>query len=63
MPDITDGELRIATFNALYYFNSPFGGDDNPTASNRGAESETGFVLQGDKMPKPSSQWMLILSV
>ncbi len=52
IPDITDGDLRIATFNVLNYFNSPFGGDDNPTADNRGAESETDFVLQGDKIAK-----------
>jgi predicted extracellular nuclease len=52
MPDITDGELRVATFNVLNYFNSPFGGDDNPTGDNRGAESETDFALQGDKIAK-----------
>lgn len=52
VPDIEEGELRIATFNVLNYFNSPFGGDDNPTGTNRGAETETEFTRQGDKIAK-----------
>ncbi|GAB3533804.1 ExeM/NucH family extracellular endonuclease [Photobacterium alginatilyticum] len=58
------GELRIATFNVLNYFNSPFGGDCNPTdpsdrdsvkdqaCSNRGAPSLEEFELQGDKIAR-----------
>ncbi|MGR5144914.1 ExeM/NucH family extracellular endonuclease [Photobacterium alginatilyticum] len=58
------GDLRIATFNVLNYFNSPFGGDCNPTdpsdrdsvkggsCSNRGAASADEFQLQGDKIAK-----------
>ena len=51
-PEIADGELRIATFNVLNYFNSSFGGDDNPTGTNRGAETEAEFTRQGDKIAK-----------
>ncbi|MEH6534414.1 MAG: ExeM/NucH family extracellular endonuclease [Photobacterium frigidiphilum] len=58
------GDLRIATFNVLNYFNSPFGGDCNPTnpssrdsveggsCSNRGAASPEEFDLQGDKIAR-----------
>ncbi|RWX56035.1 ExeM/NucH family extracellular endonuclease [Photobacterium chitinilyticum] len=58
------GNLRVATFNVLNYFNSPFGGDCNPTdpsdrdsvsggsCSNRGAASEQEFQLQGDKIAR-----------
>lgn len=51
-PELPNGELRIATFNVLNYFNSPFGGDANPTNSNRGAETEEEFARQGDKIAK-----------
>ncbi|OLQ75432.1 hypothetical protein BIT28_22605 [Photobacterium proteolyticum] len=46
------GELRIATFNVLNYFNSPYGGDSNPKNENRGAESQAEFDLQGDKIAR-----------
>ncbi len=46
------GNLRIATFNVLNYFNSPFGGDNNPNNDNRGATTEPEFQLQGDKIAK-----------
>ena len=58
------GNLRVATFNVLNYFNSPFGGDCNPTTpssrdsveggscSNRGAASPEEFDLQGDKIAR-----------
>jgi uncharacterized protein len=46
------GDLRVATFNVLNYFNSPFGGDSNPTDSNRGALTEPEFQLQGDKIAR-----------
>ena len=51
-PELPDGELRVATFNVLNYFNSPFGGDANPTESNRGAKTEEEFARQGDKIAK-----------
>ena len=37
--DIEEGNLRVATFNVLNYFNSPYGGDPNLNGSNRGAKS------------------------
>ncbi|PSU48805.1 endonuclease/exonuclease/phosphatase [Photobacterium frigidiphilum] len=46
------GDLRVATFNVLNYFNSPFGGDSNPTDSNRGAKTDAEFQLQGDKIAR-----------
>lgn len=46
------GDLRIATFNVLNYFNSPYGGDNNQKNDNRGAESEPEFQLQGDKIAR-----------
>jgi len=53
VPELKDGgDLRIATFNVLNYFNSPFGGDSNPRNDNRGAESEPEFQLQGDKIAR-----------
>lgn len=51
-PEIAEGDLRIATFNVLNYFNSPFGGDENPFGENRGAESYEEFERQGDKIAK-----------
>ncbi len=41
-PDVADGDLRVATFNVLNYFNSPFGGAENPYGDNRGAETFDG---------------------
>ena len=49
-PDVSGEGLRIATFNVLNYFNSPFDGDSNPTGTNRGATTYAEFQLQGDKI-------------
>lgn len=51
-PELAEGDLRIATFNVLNYFNSPFGGDENPFGDNRGASSYQEFERQGDKIAK-----------
>ncbi|MDN3608840.1 ExeM/NucH family extracellular endonuclease [Vibrio ostreicida] len=47
---IKKGDLRVATFNVLNYFNSPFGGDTNPHGSNRGAKSYEEFEVQQAKI-------------
>ncbi|MFC1508007.1 ExeM/NucH family extracellular endonuclease, partial [Pseudomonadota bacterium] len=59
-----DGEIRVATFNVLNYFNSPFGGDCNPTSAgsrdsikdlacgNRGATTPEEFERQATKIVK-----------
>ncbi|OAN18125.1 nuclease [Photobacterium jeanii] len=44
--------IRIATQNVLNYFNSPFGGPDNPRNDNRGADSELEFRHQHAKIVK-----------
>ncbi|WP_038184244.1 ExeM/NucH family extracellular endonuclease [Vibrio rhizosphaerae] len=44
------GDLRIATFNVLNYFNSPFGGDANTHGSNRGAKTAAEFEIQQAKI-------------
>ncbi|GAA5645644.1 ExeM/NucH family extracellular endonuclease [Vibrio proteolyticus] len=49
-PDMYEGDLRIATFNVLNYFNSPFGGDANPHGGNRGANNYEEFELQQAKI-------------
>lgn len=49
-PEIYEGDLRIATFNVLNYFNSPFGGDANQHGSNRGATTQEDFDLQQEKI-------------
>ncbi|MFB9136481.1 ExeM/NucH family extracellular endonuclease [Vibrio olivae] len=50
-PNVSDdGDLRIASFNVLNYFNSPFGGDSNQFGSNRGAESYEEFEVQQAKI-------------
>ncbi len=49
-PKLKQGDLRIATFNVLNYFNSPYGGDLNPSRKNRGAESLAEFKLQEQKL-------------
>jgi predicted extracellular nuclease len=49
-PDIDEGDLRIATFNVLNYFNSPFGGDANQHGGNRGANNLAEFELQQAKI-------------
>jgi hypothetical protein len=49
-PLLAEGDLRIASFNVLNYFNSPFGGDANPYGSNRGAKSAGEFEIQQEKI-------------
>ncbi|MEZ8230399.1 ExeM/NucH family extracellular endonuclease [Vibrio splendidus] len=49
-PDMDEGDLRIATFNVLNYFNSPFGGDANQHGNNRGANTITEFEMQQEKI-------------
>jgi predicted extracellular nuclease len=49
-PVLEKGDLRIATFNVLNYFNSPFGGSDNQFGSNRGAKTEPEFLIQEAKI-------------
>ncbi|MEH0667320.1 ExeM/NucH family extracellular endonuclease [Vibrio scophthalmi] len=49
-PELKKGDLRIATFNVLNYFNSPFGGDSNPFGDNRGANSAEEFDVQEAKI-------------
>ncbi|CCN85529.1 putative extracellular nuclease [Vibrio nigripulchritudo SFn27] len=44
------GDLRIATFNVLNYFNSPQGGDQNPRGQNRGANKPGEFEVQQAKI-------------
>ncbi|PMG77942.1 endonuclease [Shewanella sp. 10N.286.51.B7] len=44
------GDLRVASFNVLNFFNSPFGGDANPLGHNRGAKIESEMLLQRTKM-------------
>ncbi|PKF77829.1 nuclease [Vibrio sp. vnigr-6D03] len=44
------GDLRIATFNVLNYFNSPFGGDSNQHGNNRGASNQGEFDIQEAKI-------------
>ncbi|WGW00586.1 ExeM/NucH family extracellular endonuclease [Vibrio sp. YMD68] len=49
-PQMNRGDLRIATFNVLNYFNSPFGGDANLHGDNRGANSYEEFEVQQQKI-------------
>lgn len=49
-PDMDEGDLRIATFNVLNYFNSPFGGDTNLHGDNRGANNLAEFEIQQEKI-------------
>lgn len=49
-PKLKRGDLRIATFNVLNYFNSSFGGDQNPSRKNRGAATSAEFKLQEQKL-------------
>ena len=44
------GNLRVASFNVLNLFNSPYGGTENPYGSNRGAETQAEFELQLSKI-------------
>ncbi|CAM4311259.1 ExeM/NucH family extracellular endonuclease [Vibrio neonatus] len=49
-PNLEEGDLVVSSFNVLNFFNSPFGGRDNPTNSNRGAESVAEFDMQLEKI-------------
>jgi len=49
-PKIKAGEIKVATFNVLNYFNSPFGGDQNPLKQNRGAKTQAEFEVQRTKI-------------
>lgn len=49
-PDIESGDLKIATFNVLNYFNSAVDGAENPNGSNRGAENADDLAMQTDKI-------------
>ncbi|OIQ25408.1 ExeM/NucH family extracellular endonuclease [uncultured Vibrio sp.] len=49
-PEMNRGDLRVATFNVLNYFNSPFGGDSNLHGGNRGANSYEEFEVQQEKI-------------
>ncbi|PKG37658.1 ExeM/NucH family extracellular endonuclease [Psychromonas sp. Urea-02u-13] len=49
-PVLKEGDLRVATFNVLNYFNSPFDGEANPTGQNRGAETADDFEKQATKI-------------
>ncbi|WP_299009099.1 extracellular exonuclease ExeM [uncultured Shewanella sp.] len=46
----TLGDIRVASFNVLNFFNDAIDGDANPTGSNRGAESEEEMILQRTKI-------------
>lgn len=43
-------DLRVATFNVLNYFTSPFGGDENRFGGNRGASNLAEFEVQQEKI-------------
>lgn len=49
-PELKKGDVSVATFNVLNYFNSPFGGAKNPTQKSRGAKSRTEFTMQANKI-------------
>jgi predicted extracellular nuclease len=51
-PEVETGDIKIATFNVLNYFNSDINGAENPFGDNRGAESEDDLVLQTKKIVK-----------
>ncbi|WP_372871191.1 extracellular exonuclease ExeM [Shewanella sp.] len=44
------GDIRVASFNVLNFFNDVAGGDANPTGSNRGALTEEEMLLQRTKI-------------
>jgi predicted extracellular nuclease len=55
LPLLKRGDLRIASFNVLNYFNSNFGGGRNPLGNNalrhrRGAKTKAEFALQEAKL-------------
>ncbi|WP_428772681.1 ExeM/NucH family extracellular endonuclease [Vibrio sp.] len=49
-PEMYQGDLRIASFNVLNYFNSPFNGNSNPHGDNRGADNYQEFERQQAKI-------------
>jgi predicted extracellular nuclease len=50
-PTVADmGDIRVASFNVLNFFNDVVGGDANPSNSNRGALIEEEMVLQRTKI-------------
>ncbi|WP_445778283.1 extracellular exonuclease ExeM [Shewanella sp.] len=50
-PTVADmGDIRVASFNVLNFFNDAVGGDANPSNSNRGALTEDEMVLQRTKI-------------
>ncbi|MCL1119101.1 extracellular exonuclease ExeM [Shewanella seohaensis] len=46
----TKGDIRVASFNVLNFFNDVVGGDTNPSGSNRGALTEEEMLLQRAKI-------------
>ena len=46
----TKGDIRVASFNVLNFFNDVVGGDTNPSGSNRGALTEEEMLLQRTKI-------------
>ncbi|MCL1079003.1 ExeM/NucH family extracellular endonuclease [Parashewanella spongiae] len=46
----SEGDLRIASFNVLNYFNDSVGGDASASGQNRGAENQFEFRLQREKI-------------
>jgi predicted extracellular nuclease len=49
-PDLVEGDLKIATFNVLNYFNSEVDGAENPWGSNRGADNADDLAVQTAKI-------------
>jgi predicted extracellular nuclease len=50
--DLENGEfeIKVASTNVLNFFNSPYGGDENPFGDNRGALTEEEFDRQRGKL-------------
>lgn len=46
----TQGDIRVASFNVLNFFNDVVGGDANPSGTNRGALTEEEMLLQRTKI-------------
>ena len=49
-PPLKAGDVTVATFNVLNYFNSPFGGSANPKGQSRGANTKQEFSMQAKKI-------------
>lgn len=50
-PDIANkGDIRVASFNVLNFFNDVVGGDANPIGDNRGAQTVDEMLLQRTKI-------------